>query len=322
MSDPAPTAFWVREPGRGALGPASWGDGPVRVRALASAVSRGTESLVFRGGVPAELHALMRCPFQEGEFPGPVKYGYSLVGVVEEGPPELAGRTVFCLHPHQDRFRVPAAAALPVPDGVPVRRATLAANLETAVNLLWDALPPLGVRAAVVGGGVVGCLAAWLLARLPGAAVQLVDVNPARAAVAADLGVAFAGPDAAAGDRDLVVHASGTPEGLATALRLAGFEATVVEASWYGDRPVPAPLGGAFHPRRLRLLSSQVGSIAPALRGRRSHRERLELALALLADRRLDSLLTGDSPFADLPALMPRLAAGSGDALCHTIHYG
>jgi len=313
------SAFWVTAPGRGAIAPAAMGDGDTPVRALYSGISRGTESLVFRGLVPPDLHAVMRCPFQEGDFPGPVKYGYSLVGVAEDGP--LKGRRVFCLHPHQDRFRVPAAAVLPLPEGVPERRAVLAANLETAVNILWDALPPVGCRAAVVGGGVVGCLTAFLLARIPGADVQLIDVNPARAAVAQRLGVRFAAPEGAEGDRDLVVHASGSAAGLATALDLAGFEATVVEASWYGDRPVPAPLGGAFHPRRLRLLSSQVGSVAPALRARRSHRDRLALALSLLADPCLDALITGETAFPDLPAAMRRLAEAPGDDLCHIVRY-
>lgn len=314
-----PDAFWTVAPGLGEIRTAGLGAGDVTVRALYSGISRGTESLVFRGLVPPELRTTMRCPHQEGEFPGPVKYGYSLVGVAEDGP--LAGRSVFCLHPHQTRLRVPVADLLPLPAGLPERRAVLAANMETAVNVLWDALPPVGVRAAVVGGGVVGCLTAYLLSRLPGAEVQLIDVNPARTAVAARLGVPFAPAAGAAGDRDLVVHASGSAAGLETALGLAGFEATVVEASWYGDRPVPAPLGGAFHPRRLRLVSSQVGSVAPSQRPRRGHRDRLALALALLADERLDALITGETPFPDLPATMRRLSEGPGDELCHAVRY-
>ncbi|HYG84665.1 MAG TPA: zinc-binding alcohol dehydrogenase [Azospirillum sp.] len=315
----SPLAFWTVAPGRGEIRPAALGEGEVSVRALCSGISRGTETLVFRGLVPLELHAAMRCPHQEGDFPGPVKYGYSLVGVAEDGP--LAGQRIFCLHPHQTRLRVPATDLLPLPDGVPERRAVLAANLETAVNVLWDALPPVGVRAAVVGGGVVGCLTAFILSRMPGAEVQLIDVNPARAAVAARLDVPFVRPEDAAGDRDLVVHASGSAEGLATALGLAGFEATVVEASWYGRGLVPAPLGGAFHPQRLRLVSSQVGSVAPSMRPRRSRRDRLAFALSLLTDDRLDALITGETPFTDLPAAMKRLSEAPGDELCHIVRY-
>lgn len=325
----AARAFWVAEPGRGEIRDATLRgprEGEVLVRALASGISRGTESLVFQGRVPPDLASAMRCPFQEGDFPAPVKYGYAMVGRVEDGAGAAAGalmgRRVFCLHPHQNPFVVPAAAVLPVPDGVPTRRAVLAANLETAVNVLWDALPPIGVRLTVVGAGVVGCLTARLAARIPGAEVELVDLDPARAAVADRLGVAFAAPGAARRDRDVVVHASGNPDGFATALDIAGFEATVVEASWFGDRPVPAPLGRWFHPGRLRLISSQVGAVAPAMRGRRSHRERLGLALGLLGDDGLDVLLTGECAFEDLPATLARLADGkAGGTLCHTVRY-
>lgn len=317
-------AFWTVEPGRGEIRPVSLpapGPDQVRVRALRSAVSRGTESLVFRGQVPASQAAIMRCPFQDGEFPGPVKYGYASVGLVEAGPPAWLGRRVFCLYPHQDRYVVPQSAVLAVPDAVPDARAALAANMETAVNGLWDAAPRLGDRIAVVGAGVVGCLVAALAARLPGARVELIDLDPRRAAIAARLGCAFATPGQAKPDADLVVHASGSPEGLACALALAGFEATVLEMSWYGDRLVAAPLGEAFHARRLTIRSSQVGSVARAQRARWSHRRRLALALELLADPVFDVLISGTSPFAALPATMARLAGHPDGELCHVIDY-
>ena len=315
-------AFWVTAPGCGEirserLPPA--GEGEAVVRAVYSGVSRGTESLVFAGRVPASEHARMRAPFQAGEFPAPVKYGYASVGVVEQGPAGLAGRHVFCLYPHQTRYVVPADAVHPLPPGVPPARAVLAANLETAINGLWDALPRIGERIAVVGAGTVGCLVAWLAARIPGCRVELIDVAPARAAVAAALGVPFALAGNASPDADRVIHASGAPEGLVTSLALAGTEATVVELSWYGDREVRLPLGGAFHARRLTLRSSQVGSLPPAERPRWTHRRRLALALELLADDSLDALVSGESAFIDLPDTLPALAAG--DALCHRIRY-
>jgi threonine dehydrogenase-like Zn-dependent dehydrogenase len=317
-------AFWTVPPGRGEIRreslPAS-GPGEVLVRTLASGISRGTESLVFRGAVPPSQHAAMRCPFQGGDFPGPVKYGYASVGVVEEGPAALAGRRVFCLHPHQDRYVVPADAVLPVPDEVPDRRAVLAANMETAVNGLWDAGPRIGDRVAVVGAGTVGALMAALLARIPGVAVELVDVDPAREALARALGCGFAAPDQAAGDADLVIHASGAEAGLATALRLAGFEAEVIEMSWYGDRAVAAPLGEAFHSRRLALRASQVGHVAAGRRARRTHRQRLALALDLLRDALFDRMLTGESPFPDLPETLARLSARPDGTLCHVVVY-
>src|SRR5215218_2689196 len=163
-------AYWLRAPGIGEIRPVALpepGGDDVVVRTLRSGVSRGTETLVFRGGVPPSQYATMRAPFQEGEFPGPVKYGYLSVGAVEHGPPELRGRTVFCLYPHQTSYVVPAGAVSVVPDGVPPARAVLAGTVETAVNALWDAAPLVGDRIAVVGAGMVGCCVARLLARFP-----------------------------------------------------------------------------------------------------------------------------------------------------------
>jgi threonine dehydrogenase-like Zn-dependent dehydrogenase len=317
-------AFWLAAPGAGEIRSQPLpdpGPGEVLVRTLHSGVSRGTETLVFRGGVPASQYDLMRAPFQEGEFPAPVKYGYLNVGVVETGPAALRGRTVFCLYLHQTAYVVPADAVTTVPDRVPPARAVLTGTVETAVNALWDAAPLVGDRIAVVGAGMVGCSVAALLARFPGATVQLVDANPDRAAVAAALGVEFALPADATGDCDVVVHASATSEGLTRALELLAPDATVVELSWYGDRPVSVPLGEFFHSRRLAVRSSQVGGIAPARRGRRSHADRRAIALDLLADPAFDALITGACHFDDLPDVLPRLASGALPGLCHLVSY-
>ncbi|WP_445527879.1 zinc-dependent alcohol dehydrogenase [Streptomyces cyslabdanicus] len=317
-------AFWLTSPGHGEIRRTDLpepGPGEVVVRALYSGISRGTETLVFRGQVPESQYEAMRAPFQEGDFPGPVKYGYLSVGVVEEGPSELAGRTVFCLHPHQSRYVVPASAVTRVPENVPAGRAVLAGTVETAVNALWDAAPLVGDRIAVVGGGMVGCSVAALLARFPGVRVQLVDADPARAEVAEALGAGFALPQDALGECDLVVHASATEQGLARALDLLTPEGTVLELSWYGDRRVVLPLGEAFHSRRLVVRSSQVGTVSPARRSSRTYADRLALALDLLADPALDALVTGESAFEELPEVMPRLASGEIPALCHRVRY-
>jgi threonine dehydrogenase-like Zn-dependent dehydrogenase len=318
-------AFWVREPGHGEIRSTDLpdpGPGEVLVRAVASGVSRGTETLVFRGGVPAGQYNAMRAPFQDGDFPGPVKYGYLSVGVVEAGDESLAGRTVFCLYPHQTAYVVPAAAVTVVPDDVPARRAVLAGCVETAVNALWDAAPLVGDRITVVGAGMVGCCVARLLARFPGVRVTLVDVDPARAEVAGALGADFATPSDAEPGRDLVVHTSATSAGLQHSLDLLDAEGTVVDLSWYGDAAVTLSLGGAFHSRRLGIRSSQVGAVAPARRATRTPADRLALALDLLRDPAFDAVVTGSSPFDELPGVMARLAAGTLPALCHTITYG
>ncbi len=317
-------AFWLAEPGRGEIRteslPSPAAD-EVVVRALFSGISRGTEALVFAGRVPPSEWERMRAPFQAGEFPAPVKYGYSMAGIVEQGPPELMGRHVFVLHPHQTRFVVPASAVNVLPDDVPPSRAVLAANLETALNGIWDARPHVGDRITVVGAGTVGMLTAWLAGRLPECVVELVDTNPRRAVVARALGVPFTTPAAAAGGADVVIHASGSPSGLELALSMAALEATIVEMSWFGDQEVALPLGGSFHSKRLTLASSQVGRIAPAQRARWDYRRRMRLALGMLRDPALDAVITGESPFAELPAVMAGLARTPGETLCHRIRY-
>ncbi|MBT8335727.1 MAG: zinc-binding alcohol dehydrogenase [Gemmatimonadetes bacterium] len=322
-------AFWVREPGRGAIVGetlAAPAEGEVRVRALYSAVSRGTESLVFRGEVPAELAASMRCPHQTGEFPGPVKYGYASVGVVEAGrgaaAEALVGREILCLYPHQDRYVVPAADVVPLPAGLPAERAVLAPNLETAVNGVWDSGAGVGDRVAVVGAGVVGSLVAWLCSATAGSDVLAIDPEPSRAEVAEALGFRWAPEAPRDFEADVVVHASATEAGLCTALELAGVESRVVELSWYGARPVSVPLGGAFHPRRITIRSSQVGRLPPERAPRWDHRRRMELALRLLREPALDALIRSESAFDDLPQVLETLAASSGgDVLCHRVVY-
>jgi threonine dehydrogenase-like Zn-dependent dehydrogenase len=317
-------AFWLRSPGHGEIRSAALPDpGPdeVLIRTVCSGVSRGTETLVFRGAVPPDQYTAMRAPFQEGDLPAPVKYGYLSVGTVEQGPAELRGRTVFCLYPHQTAYVVPASAVTLVPEDVPAARAVLAGTVETAVNALWDAAPLLGDRVAVVGAGMVGCCVARLLSAFPATEVTLVDVDPGRAEVAAALGVDFALPADAAGGRDLVVHASATSAGLQRSLELLAPERTVIDLSWYGDAEVRLSLGGAFHSGRLAIRSSQVGTLSPARGGTRSSAERLALALELLRDPAFDALLTGQSHFRELPDVMSQLAAGRLPALCHTITY-
>jgi threonine dehydrogenase-like Zn-dependent dehydrogenase len=320
--------LWLEAPGVARCRESDLGDpgeGEARVAALWSAVSRGTERLVFEGRVPVSQAQIMRAPFQRGDFPFPVAYGYCLVGRVEAGPTQWLDKTVFCLHPHQDRFNIPLAALRPVPEKIPPRRATLAANMETALNALWDSGAGPGDRIVVIGAGVLGLLAAALAAQLPGAEVVVVDRQGARQKIAEALGAQVRHADSFAGqtgvEADIVFHASASSAGLALALGCAGLEATIVEMSWYGDADASAPLGGAFHSQRLRLISSQVGQVSPSRRPRWNFARRLDKALQLLADPRFDLLLTEELAFADFPAQATRIFAPDAPGLATVLRY-
>jgi NADPH:quinone reductase-like Zn-dependent oxidoreductase len=293
----------------------------VVIRSLYSGLSRGTERLVFQGRLPESEWARMRAPHQTGDFPFPVKYGYAAVGVAEAGASAVIGRNYFALFPHQSRFVLPLASLVPLPDGLPPRRAILAANMETALNAVWDSGAVAGQSIAVIGAGLVGCLIGFLAARLPGTKVTLIDRLPERARVAEQLGLGFSTPDAAEGGAEIVFHTSASEAGLRLALDIAAFEGTIVEASWFGDRQITLPLGGSFHSQRLRLISTQVGSVAPVMRARMTHRQRLETALRLLDDARLDALITEEVAFEELPAALPRLLAADAPGIATAIRY-
>jgi NADPH:quinone reductase-like Zn-dependent oxidoreductase len=313
-------AFWLTGPGTCELRREKLAPGEVTVRTLYSGISRGTESLVAAGRVPQSEWQRMRCPMQGGDFPFPVKYGYAAVGEVEAGPPDLLGRLVFALHPHQDRFTAPASMVVPVPDGVPARRAVLAANMETALNAVWDSRAGPCDRIAVIGAGVIGLLIGWLAARIPGTEVTLVDINPARAPHAEALGCNFAAPASTPPNCDLTLHTTTTPEGLDAALKAAGQEARVVEVSWHGVNATPVHLGDVFHSRRLSLVSSQVGALPADRRARWSHRRRLGAALALLADPAIDVLVSDEGAFSSLP-LTYHAVLSDRSTLCHAVSY-
>lgn len=325
MKVPNPTgqaearALWYVAPGAAELRASSYpqpGADEVLVRTLYSGLSRGTERLVFEGRVPESEWQRMRAPAQAGDFPFPVKYGYAAVGVVEAGPKSLLGRNIFALYPHQERFVISVNCVVPIPSEIPARRAVLTANIETALNILWDGNAAPGDRIVIVGAGIVGLLVARLAARIPGTDVTVVDIDASRKPVAEKLNVTFAEPQSAPHNADLVIHTSASEKGLSLALECAGDEATVVEASWHGASTCHVALGGSFHSRRLRLISSQVGEIATARRPRWNHRRRLEAAVRLLSDDRLDALIGEEIPFNELPKHLPRLfardAAGVG----------
>ncbi len=323
-SDATAHAFWITRPGHGEILEQALpepGHSELQIRTRYSAISRGTETLVFEGRVPHSETERMRAPFQEGEFPAPVKYGYVNVGVVESGPSNWRGKEVFTLFPHQTRFNIASDAAHLLPRGLPGERAVLAANLETAINALWDVQLKHGAKLTVIGAGALGCLCAWLAHSQFDADVELIDINEGRAATAEHLGVSFATPASARADVPVVIHTSATQDGLRTSLELGGFEATILELSWFGDKEPRVPLGAAFHSKRLTLKASQVGHVAAPMRGHASRSSRLQMALRLLREPSLDVLIDSQSRFSELPDVLAALANGSRSAICHRVHY-
>lgn len=316
-------SFWLTEKGRGVLrretlpAPAP---GWCVVQTLFSAVSPGTERLVALGKVPAALREEMACPYMGGGFPFPVKYGYSLVGEVIDGPPKLRGRRVHILHPHQDVCVVRVEDARPLPDSLPPARATLASNMETAVTAAWDSGVVLGERVLVVGFGIVGALVAHVLGRGPAVEVEVVDRRPDRRRLAEAMGFRASGapgPDA----YDLAFDTSGSPSGLQAAIDAVGVEGRVVAVSWYGTEPARLALGGTFHSRRKRILSSQVSRIPGALQPRFDRARRTALVFRLLESPELDRLMGPRVPFAELPKAYETLVGRTPEGLSPLIVY-
>jgi 2-desacetyl-2-hydroxyethyl bacteriochlorophyllide A dehydrogenase len=294
----------------------------VRIEALASGISHGTEMLVYRGQVPADLP--LDLPTLRGSFAFPVKYGYASVGRVAEAGNAVtgveAGDTVFVLHPHQTAYVVPASLATRLPADLPPEHGVFLANVETGVNVLLDARPRLGDRVIVFGQGVIGLVLTQLLRRVGVGRVIGVDPIPARRRLARELGADEALPPEEATPAavraltggigaDLAIEASGNPAALAAAVESVGQEGTVVVPSWYGTKPVCLPLGGSFHRGRVRIVSSQVGALDPALAPRWDRARRQALAIDMLARLQLDPLITHRIPFAraaDAYALIDR----------------
>ena len=317
-------SLWYVKPGVAELRTERLGPpipGEARVATLYSAISRGTERLVANGEVPESEWTRMRAPLQSGAFPYPVKYGYSATGTVTAGSDALFGKTVFCLHPHQDHFQVAETMLHVVPEGIPAKRATLAANMETALNAHWDAGTNLADRVLVIGAGVVGLLVAYLAQHIAGVDVAITDIDSSRAAIAEKLGLKFAMPANVPKDNAIVFHTSATAAGLQTAIDTADVEGRIIELSWYGARPQSLYLGGAFHSRRLQIISSQVGHVAPSKRAMVSHRERLAKAIALLDDDRLDALVAGEVDFDAITERLPQIFSNALPGPCPVICY-
>jgi 2-desacetyl-2-hydroxyethyl bacteriochlorophyllide A dehydrogenase len=320
--------LWFTAPGAVELReglPAQLATGQVRVRALASGISQGTELLLWRGEGPEPFDPSLDAASAPTY---PRRYGYAWVGEIVEtcAVDRRVGERVFALLAHGDEHCVVASAARRLPPELPAERATLAANLETAVNVVWDAGIGLGDDVLVVGGGVVGLLAGQLARRAGASRVRLVEPLAARRLVAETLGFdAALSPEqligAAEAEADVVIEATGRPECLDLAIAQARSEGVVAVASFYGQRVAPVSLGVAFHRRRLTLRASQVSHLPPSRAGRWSFDRRFELVCELLRDPRLDALLERPIAIADAAAVYARLAAAPQGSLQVVFHY-
>ncbi len=324
VTDRRASAFWTLGDRRGSLHEERLPkvpQGMCLIRTLYSAISPGTERLVFDGRVPQRLKEDMRVPYMDGGFPFPVKYGYSLVGRVVAGSHPWLNKTVHVMHPHQDLCLVRKDDLFEVPDGLPPARATLASNLETAVNALWDAHVQIGDASLVVGFGVIGSLVARLLAMMPEGHVEVYDTDAHKRALAHQLGFRLFDPARSARKFDLAFHTTGTAEGLQGALDHVGFEGRVVELSWYGTQPVNVHLGGSFHTERKTIISSQVSNVAAPQRSRWDCRRRKEFVFQLLSNPVFDHHVSHTVSFAELPEFFPRLAESPASYLSVLVTY-
>jgi 2-desacetyl-2-hydroxyethyl bacteriochlorophyllide A dehydrogenase len=286
-----------------------------------SAISPGTERLVFLGDVPNDLFSQMKTAYMGGDFAFPLKYGYSLVGRIIDGSFERIGQTVHILHPHQNRCVVREEDAFPVPDDIPSKRATLASNMETAVNAVWDSGLTIGERALVVGFGIVGSLVARLLSFFPGVEVTITDNNPLKLSLAEKMEFDVQSPDNKSNAFDVAFHASGDPNGLQSAIDSVGFEGRVVELSWYGKKEVSLNLGGSFHSMRKKILSSQVSSIPPQFRSKWDFNKRKSLVFEFLARDVFDTHITHSYPFDDLVRVFDDLKTPPTEGLSYLVVY-
>lgn len=298
----------------------------VRIKTLYSGISRGTESLVFNGLIPESEWQTMRCPHQSGAFSFPISYGYSVVGKVIETGPEITkmfpGDIVFVLHPHQEQIVAQGDMVRPVPEEIPAMRAVLAANMETALNGVWDGGVDVHHKVSVIGGGVVGLLTAYLANKVTEATVSVIDINPNKQEIAEKLGLRFATPDDAPAEQDIIFNTSSSETGLQCGLDHLAFEGSLIEMSWYGDKPVQLSLGGRFHSQRLKIISSQVGHVSPSKRTTHGYEGRMAEVMQWLADPLLDHLLEEEIAFKALPDVLPEIFSKESDILCQVVRYG
>ncbi|WNJ16800.1 zinc-binding alcohol dehydrogenase [Pontibacter sp. G13] len=294
---------------------------PCTVETQASLISSGTERLVSSGLVPASIQPDMRVPYMRGNFEFPMTYGYSLVGKVSNHDHPLSGQMVHLLHPHQTICQVASGDAFPVPEGIPARRATLASNLETAVNAIWDSGMSTGDKILVVGFGIIGSLVARLASLFPGTEVYVAETQRKRRMMAEQMGFFLLGDHDSEVEFDCAFHCTGASGGLQTAIDQVGYEGVIVELSWYGTRGIEVNLGGDFHSKRKKIISSQVSNLPADRQGRWGFRRRKETVFELLKDPVFDAHITREIPFEELPDFFQRLRQGEIHELACCVSY-
>lgn len=290
------------------------------IKTLFTAISPGTEYLVYSGGVPKKLYVEMRCPYMGGDFSFPIKYGYSLVGQVLDGPTSLKGKLIHTLHPHQDYARISAEDVYVIPDGISPQRATLASNMETALNAIWDSGVNIGDKVLIVGFGIIGSLIARILSFIPQVEVDVLDVQPAKITLIEQLGFSIYKEEKEK-KYDLAFHTSGSGPGLQTSINNVGLEGKIIETSWYGDKEVNLCLGETFHSQRKLIISSQVSHLPACKSARWDYKRRKEVVFQLLLHPEFDAHITHTIAFHNLPKLFQSLKKNRCQELSYLVYY-
>ena len=261
------------------------------VKTLFSGISYGTEKLVYSGKVPKSQRNLMKCPYQEGDFGNDIKYGYINVGKVVDGDKSYLGNNIFSLYPHQDFYKIPSNEALIIPNKIPLSRCLLIPNLETAINAVWDTLPSAGDRILVIGAGIVGLLTAYLINKIPGVNLFIVDKDPSKRKITKKLGINFLDAIPKKFDARFIYECTGDHRILNSLKNNITVNSTICVLSWYGDKKSDIALGENFFSKRAKLIMSQVSKISPA-RYDLNNQDRRKIALDILdASNDLDHLI-------------------------------
>ena len=315
-------SFWVNKK-RGSIKKEllnqSLGNDELLVKAYYSGISYGTEKIVHDSQVPANQYEFMRAPHQVGEFNKEVKYGYLSVGKVVVGPKSMMNKMVYTMFPHQSMYILKSSLATLIPSHIPYKRALLTANMETAINAMWDSQPSIGDNTYVIGAGIVGILMAYVLSSTFGIKVTVIDNNASKKKLCKFFNIDFENNINCIKDPDIIFECSGNASVLSDLINNSTLETKICILSWYGKQQSKIKMGENCFSRRLEIIFSQVGNITPIQSKKWDNLSRRALALKLLDNKKLDSLI--DKQEIKLKELPNFFKKGNTNGLCKVVKY-